>query len=241
MSLHVFYSYSHRDEQFREKLATSLAPLRQKKLITEWHDRKIAPGINWDVEISTQLESSDLVLALLSPDFLASDYCFGVEMELAFTRVKERRSMLVPILVRPCMWEESRFSALQMIPRDAKPIASAQFLDEALKEVSREIRDLVLDALSISKHEEPEKSSRTSSDSSLDIVRKQIHAYARLYEKTRQRMPASDTRTKQRFLKVCSLLLPRRIRYLQSCVAVHRQVNAWRQSQYSRRSRMKHH
>jgi hypothetical protein len=58
----VFYSYSHKDEEIRNRLATYLAPVRQQNKILEWHDRKIEPGSNWDSEISDQLNSADLIL-----------------------------------------------------------------------------------------------------------------------------------------------------------------------------------
>jgi TIR domain/HEAT repeats len=197
MPWQTFYSYSHKDEELRDQLATYLAPLRQKGLIVEWHDRKIEPGVDWDKEISTQLDQADLVLILISPDFLASDYCFGVEMEQAFSRAKQGQSKLVPILARPCLWEDSRFSALQMIPRDAKPISSAPSIDEALKAVSLEVRKVVSEAVPAQKAKRPERVTETVFDSSLDLVRNQIHAYARLYEKTRQRMRPSSERTTQ--------------------------------------------
>ncbi|MEO7338029.1 MAG: toll/interleukin-1 receptor domain-containing protein [Caldimonas sp.] len=197
MPWQVFYSYSHKDEPLRDQLATALAPLRQKKLIVEWHDRRIDPGVDWDSQISARLDAADLVLVLLSPDFLASEYCFGVEMEQAFSQVKAGRSKVLPILARPCLWEESRFSALQMIPRDARPIASSASVDDALKAVSLEIRDVVAQAVPAARNEGLEKATDTVFDSSLDLVRRQIHAYARLYEKTRQRMRASNDRTAQ--------------------------------------------
>jgi hypothetical protein len=124
MSWRVFYSYSHKDEALRERLGTYLAPLRHQGKIAEWHDRKIEPGTDWDHEISTQLDSADLVLLPVSEDFLASDYCFGVEVEKALARVKAGHAKVVPVLLKPCLWQESRFSELQIIPRDAKPVTT---------------------------------------------------------------------------------------------------------------------
>jgi hypothetical protein len=196
VSWNVFYSYSHKDETLRDQLATYLAPLKQKGLIVEWHDRKIQPGADWNSEIASRIESADLVIMLLSPDFLASEYCFGVEMEAAFARTKSDDLKLAPVLMRPCLWEDSRFSALQMIPRDAKPVTGSRLVDEALKAVALEIRGIV-------SQEKPKSAPKPGSAatpkampaSSLDLVRNQIHAYARLYERTRQRLPASNDRT----------------------------------------------
>src|SRR5688500_17695326 len=124
MTWRVFYSYSHSDADLRDRLATHLAPLARKTQIAEWHDRKIAPGTDWNEEITSQLESADLVILLLSADFLASDYCFGVEITRALARLKAGEVRVAPIIVKPCLWEESVFSELQLLPQDAKPVSS---------------------------------------------------------------------------------------------------------------------
>lgn len=208
MAWRVFYSYSHKDSDLRERLATYLAPLKQQQKISEWHDRKIEPGSNWDTEIDAQLNSADLILLLVSADFLASEYCFGAEVEKALVRLKRGEVKVVPVLLKPCLWEESRFSELQIIPRDAKAITSWVSVDEALKDVASELRKLV---------SEPPPTQPTSSsagpephrfDTSLDLVRGQIRSYANLYERTRQRMRASSERTQrmeQIFQKMCGI------------------------------------
>ncbi len=195
MPWRVFYSYSHNDADLRDRLGTYLAPLRQQNKITEWHDRRIEPGANWEAEISSQLDSADLILLLVSADFLASDYCFGVEIERALTRLKQGVARVVPVLLKPCLWEESRFSALQIIPRDAKAIASSPSVDDALKDVANEIRKLVSGpppsaAVAPSENREPYRFG-----SSLELVRDQVSSYARSYERIRQRMKASRERT----------------------------------------------
>jgi TIR domain-containing protein/HEAT repeat protein len=195
MAWQVFYSYSHKDAELRERLATYLAPLRQQQKIIEWYDRKIEPGANWDSEISAQLESAHLILFLLSADFLASEYCFGVEVEKALARLKRGEVQVVPILLKPCLWEESRFSELQIIPRDAKAIISWASPDEAFKDVASEIRKLISDpppspSKALAESLEPHRF-----DSSLDLIRGQVHSYAHLYERTRQRMRPSNERT----------------------------------------------
>ena len=88
MAWRVFYSYSHKDAEQRERLSAFLAPLKHQQKIIEWHDRKIEPGANWETEISVELESADLILLLVSADFLNSEYCFGVEMEKALNQCR---------------------------------------------------------------------------------------------------------------------------------------------------------
>jgi hypothetical protein len=120
MAWRLFYSYSHKDAELRERLGTHLAPLKRRQKISEWHDRKIEPGANWHTEISSQLETANLILFLLSADFMDSEYCFGVEVERAMERAKRAEVKIAPILLRPCLWQESPFSELQIIPRDAR-------------------------------------------------------------------------------------------------------------------------
>jgi len=197
MAWRVFYSYSHKDEDLRDRLGTYLAPLKRQEKISEWHDRKIEPGTDWDTEINVKLNSADLILFLVSADFLASEYCFGVEVERAFVRLKRGDVTVVPVLLKPCLWEESRFSELQIIPRDAKPLTSWASIDEALKDVASEIRQMVSEPVPTRPKASGETPESRQFDSSLDLVRGQIRSYANLYERTRQRMRPSNERTQR--------------------------------------------
>lgn len=194
MSWRIFYSYAHKDDELRKELITFLGPLRQQHKITEWHDRQIDPGALWNKEIKHELSEANLILFLISPEFLDSDYCFGVEVETALDRMKRGEAKVVPILMRPCLWEESRFSALQLLPRDAKAVCSWTSLDEAMRDVAKEISKIVAEEPQVAppsaEHPESHKF-----DSALELVRNQVRCYANIYERTRQRMPASDART----------------------------------------------
>jgi hypothetical protein len=199
MSWQIFYSYAHEDDELRKKLITFLGPLRQQKRITEWHDRQIEPGALWDKEIRSELSQANLILFLLSSEFLDSDYCFGVEVETALDRMKRGEARVVPVLMKPCLWEDSRFSALQIVPRDAKPICSTDDPRSAslelFHEVAKEIRDIVTGdppqpIAPVAEHPEAH-----TFDSSLELVRNQVRSYAHNYERTRQRMKASNART----------------------------------------------
>lgn len=195
MTWKVFYSYSHKDAKMRDELGTYLAPLVQQKKIVEWFDRKIEPGANWDTEIKEELNSANLILLLVSKDFLASEYCFGVEVEKALSRLKRGDVKVIPILLKPCLWDESLFSELQIIPRGAKAINSWTSHEKAYVEVANEIRDLVNDPPPSPQASAPEVKTFENFDSYLDLVRGQVSSYARLYEKIRQRMRASNERT----------------------------------------------
>jgi TIR domain len=199
MAWRVFYSYSHKDSDPRDLLRTFLAPLKHSGKIEQWDDREIKPGLNWQTEINKRIETADLIVFLISPDFLNSEYCLGVEVEKALERLKTGAVTVVPILMRECLWEESIFSELQMIPRGGKAIFSRfwQSTDEAFKNVAKEIRDVVAAPPPASPPLTEKEDNLDQLEASLDLVRQQIRSYARLYERTRLRMRPSDERTER--------------------------------------------
>lgn len=139
----VFYSYSHKDEKLRNKLDNHLTLLQRQGLINEWTDRMIEAGEDWEHEISAQLNTAQLILLLISDDFIASDYCYSVEMERALERHKNGEARVIPILLRPVDWESSPFGLLQALPKDAKPVTTWKNRDEAFKNIAQGIRVVI--------------------------------------------------------------------------------------------------
>jgi hypothetical protein len=130
----LFFSYSHRDEALRDQLETHLAMLKRQGFIETWHDRRITAGERLDQAISANLEKADIVLLLVSPDFLASDYCYEREMLRAIERHKAGACTVIPVILRPCDWHDAPFGGLLAAPKDGKPITQwpdrdAVFLD----------------------------------------------------------------------------------------------------------------
>ena len=139
--INLFYSYSHRDEKFRDSLETHLSLLKRRKVINEWHDRRITAGTDWAGQISEHLEKADIILLLVSSDFIASDYCYEVEMMRAMERHKSGEARVIPIILRSCDWNFGvPFAKLQALPKDAKPITRWQDQDEAFTDVAKGIR-----------------------------------------------------------------------------------------------------
>lgn len=103
----AFISYSHRDEKALDRLHKHLAMLGREGLIETWYDRNILAGGDIDREVQKALADSELFLALISPDFLASDYCYKREMETALARHDEGSMRVVPIILEPCDWQSS--------------------------------------------------------------------------------------------------------------------------------------
>jgi len=142
-AIEIFYSYAHEDEALRKELEKHLALLQRQGYISGWNDRSISPGSNWEQEINTHLNTAQIILLLVSSDFLASDFCYSVEMKRALERHGTKEARVIPIILRPCDWKDALFSKLQVIPTDAKPITKWQNQDDAFLDVAEGIRKAV--------------------------------------------------------------------------------------------------
>ena len=139
----VFFSYAHKDETYREELLTALANLRRQKVIAAWHDRMIGAGTEWAGQIDTHLKSAQVILLLISPDFMASDYCNDIEVAEAMRRHDAGEARVIPIFVRPVEAEGASFLKLQGLPKDIKPVSTWPNRDEAWLDVATGIRRAV--------------------------------------------------------------------------------------------------
>lgn len=108
----VFLSYSHSDETFRNQLDKQLSLLKRQGIIDIWHDRLIGGGEELNREISTHLESANIILLLVSADFLASDYCYEREMIRAMERHESGDAIVIPVILRACDWHGAPFGKL---------------------------------------------------------------------------------------------------------------------------------
>jgi hypothetical protein len=143
VSIEVFFSYSHRDESMRDELEKHLALLKRAKVIASWHDRRIAAGDLWAGEIDEHLTAAHVILLLISADFLASDYCYGVEMDKALERHRQCTACVIPVILHACDWSAAPFSKLQALPTDGKPISSWANSHEAFANVAKGIRTAI--------------------------------------------------------------------------------------------------
>lgn len=139
----VFFSYCHKDEGLRDQLEAHLALLRNQGLIESWHDRRILPGDEFGTEIEEALEAADVILLLISADFLASRYCYSIEMKRAVERHEASQACVIPVILRDCDWHEAPFGKLQAVPKDARPITLWPDIDQAFAIVAKEIRRVV--------------------------------------------------------------------------------------------------
>tara|TARA_R110002110_G_scaffold322598_1_gene535019 strand:- start:196 stop:822 length:627 start_codon:yes stop_codon:yes gene_type:complete len=146
-ALQVFISYSHVDENLKIALLKHLEPLHQTNLIETWHDRKIKAGDEWEDKISTSLKSSDIVILLVSIDFIISEYCYGIELESAIELHNEDKLRIIPVILRNCLWDHTPFAKFQALPKDAKAITSWPDQDEALAAVAFGIKQIASEIL----------------------------------------------------------------------------------------------
>lgn len=139
----IFFSYSHDDESYRDRLEKHLAMLRNQGLIEVWHDRRIAAGSVLDDAIDDALEASEVVLLLVTASFLASDYCYSREMKRALERHELGEAVVIPVIVQPCDWEHAPFGNLLAAPKDGRAITTWPNMEEAYADVARQIRTVV--------------------------------------------------------------------------------------------------
>jgi CheY-like chemotaxis protein len=144
----LFYSYAHEDDALRLELCGHLKILERRKLLAQWHDRQIQPGQDWDRRIADELQMADLVLLLVSTDFINSEYVFSKELTIAMQRHAAGMATVVPIIVRAVNIEAEDadalpFMKLQGLPTDMRPVTSWPNRDEAWTDVARGLRATV--------------------------------------------------------------------------------------------------
>jgi hypothetical protein len=139
----IFISYARVDEPLRLRLDTHLSSLKREGLIETWHDLKIGPGEEWQPTIEHVLNVCQVVLLLISADFLASDYCWCMEMNRALERHKKGEVCVIPVILKHSDWETSPFSKLAPLPSNGKPITAWNDQEEAFLEVAKGIRSAI--------------------------------------------------------------------------------------------------
>jgi hypothetical protein len=136
----LFYSYSHKDEEYRRSLEKFLVNLRQEFLINEWYDRKILVGDDWSKEIENNMETSDVILLLISQDYLVSSAC---NHELEYAIEHKDSKTIIPIVLKPCTWKDTRLGSIQALPLDGKPVDAWNKPNEAWLDVYDGIKKVI--------------------------------------------------------------------------------------------------
>lgn len=139
----LVFSYAHADETLRNELEKHLSPLRRLGLLEPWHDRRIVAGQHFAGEIDRNFAEADIVLLLVSPDFVNSDYCFDIEMKGALERDARGEAVVIPVILRPCHWTRLPFGKLQAATKDGKPIVHFPSHDDGFFEVVASIEKAI--------------------------------------------------------------------------------------------------
>lgn len=139
----IFFSYSHADEALRNELEKHLSILKRQGLIETWHDRQIGAGEDFANKINSNLETADIILLLVSSDFLSSDYCYDIEMTRAMERHERGEASVIPIILRPCSWHKALFGKILAATKDGKAITKYPTLDDGFLEVTAAIEKTV--------------------------------------------------------------------------------------------------
>lgn len=133
-----------------------LTALRREGTIQTWYDREILPGGEIDTAIMQNLENSDIFLPIVSADFIASDYCYELEMQEAVERHQSGKMIIVPVIAEPCDWQSTCLKKFKGLPKDGKPISEWKNQNSAYLDIVMGIRSLVSKA----KKEEQEEARR---------------------------------------------------------------------------------
>lgn len=141
--LEIFFSYSHKDEELKNQLTTHLKAMQREGLIKPWSDRDIDLSDEWKKEIDAKLNAADIILLLVSPDFVASDYCYDIEMKRAMERHEAGEARVIPLILRPTDFSALPFARLQAAPKDAKPVTVWTDTDSAFNDIARGIRRVI--------------------------------------------------------------------------------------------------
>src|SRR5260370_22583189 len=129
--IEVFCSHAPADEEWSREVEKHLSLLRRQGLVSIWHRRDIIAGMDWSIAIDAHVNGAAVILLLISPDFFASDYCYGVEMTRALQRHQADEARVIPILLRPVDWKEAPFAHLQVLPTNVEAVPSWRTRDKA--------------------------------------------------------------------------------------------------------------
>ncbi len=134
-----FLSYTHVDDNYRNELQKHLMSLQHQGIIEIWHDRRIGAGEEWAGRIDDELNHADIILLLVSSDFIASHYCYDLEMKQALARHERGEAEVIPVILRSCHWAGLPFGKLQAATKDGKPVEKYPSVDDAFLEITQNI------------------------------------------------------------------------------------------------------
>ncbi len=139
----IFFSYAHEDTDLMNLVRRQLVRYEREGLIIKKYDRLIKPGQEWEGVIDADLNNSDIILLFISSYFMESKYCYNTEMKVALERHEKGEAVVIPIILRPCIWQDAQIGKLQALPDEGKPVTKWGNRDEAGVNVAEGIMSVV--------------------------------------------------------------------------------------------------
>lgn len=173
MRVKVFTSYAYKDALLVDDLKKHLQALQRENLIELWDDLEIAPSGEWNGLVEKHMSEAEIILLAVSPDFLASDFCYGGEMKKALEQHQRGEAQIIPVILRPVHWQDAPFATIQALPKNTLPVTMWPNRDAALSLIAKNIREIVEHFLSGKEADEPQLPD-TSLYPSLDLDRDRL-------------------------------------------------------------------
>lgn len=145
MPVDVFIAYARKDSKLRDELGKQLSALKRQNIINDWFDGEVIEGTEWKEQLLAHLRTAQVILLLISPDFVASHFCYDVEMQEAMKRHEAREARVIPVLLRPVDWKKLPFGKIQAAPKDGKPVILWEQRDEALFDIVMRVKRSIYD------------------------------------------------------------------------------------------------
>lgn len=157
MAVDVFIAYARKDRSLLDELVKHLSSLERQGLINCWVDSDIVEGTEWRPQLLDRLRTAQVILLLISPDFIASRFCYDVEMKEALLRHEAREARVIPVILRPVEWYGLPFARIQLTPASANPVTCWLDRDAAFVDVIRRIRRSIKELQAPEERAEKEK------------------------------------------------------------------------------------
>lgn len=177
----IFISYAHEDESFKDALVKHLSGISRNGLVQIWTDTTIQPGQEWDQEIRSALHAADIILFLVSADFMASNYIHNIEIAQAIERHNSGRVVIVPVIIRPCDFRSLPLKKFQALPKNSIAVTKWSDQDEAYLNIVQGIKMLITaeqsqqsNTVLTSQETPPEEQSFSISTDMIDQIRNNI-------------------------------------------------------------------
>ena len=146
-ALHLFFSFVKQDQSYLDEIEKGLTMLKRQGYISIWDERMISAGAEWRREVEEHLDLADIILLLISQDYLNSDFSYEIELKRAMERYNAGGVRIIPILINPCDWKQSPFSQLQVLPKNLKSVSEWQDQQAAIRDIVKNVQIAVEEIL----------------------------------------------------------------------------------------------